>query len=423
MRIALANWSRRRIGGTETYLNNLIPRLLDFGHELLFLSEVNEPSSREKIAFPDSLPFLCVAESGREFVVAALRDWQPDVIYVHGIHNTTFEEDLLALAPAIFLAHTFTGTCISGQKTFKRPVVTPCHRRFGWECLLHYYPHRCGGLNPITMARLYLSQAKRLENLRRYRAIVTRSSYMYEEFINHGFDPGSVHKLHDHTNGSAFLPAAKKSLPRSEGEEVTETAGAPASRLLYIGRMEFLKGGEIFLDALPQAHAQLGRALHVTFAGDGPDRHKWEDKGSHLQSQNTGLSIDFAGWVNSWQLDSILSDADLLVVPSLWPEPFGLVGLEAGRSGVPVAAFAVGGISAWLCDGVNGYLAPGSPPTPAGLAGAIVKCLESPNHHAELRRGALKVFQSFDMDVELRQSLSILEQVRNKFNSPAIVNA
>jgi hypothetical protein len=47
------------------------------------------------------------------------------------------------------------------------------------------------------------------------------------------------------------------------------------------------------------------------------------------------------------------------------------------------AGFAASGISEWLIDGVNGYLAPGSPPTPAGLAEAIVKCLQDRSLHAQ----------------------------------------
>ena len=74
----------------------------------------------------------------------------------------------------------------------------------------------------------------------------------------------------------------------------------------------------------------------------------------------------------------------MLVVPSLWPEPFGLVGLEAARHRLPVAAFAVGGIPDWLRPGVNGYLAPGDPPTPGGLADAIIACLKDPETHARL---------------------------------------
>jgi glycosyltransferase involved in cell wall biosynthesis len=84
------------------------------------------------------------------------------------------------------------------------------------------------------------------------------------------------------------------------------------------------------------------------------------------------------------------------VVPSVWPEPFGLVGPEAAAYGVPAAAYAVGGIPDWLQDGVNGHLAPGNPPMAAGLADAIVNCLGDPAHYEQLRRGALAAAQTSD---------------------------
>lgn len=45
-----------------------------------------------------------------------------------------------------------------------------------------------------------------------------------------------------------------------------------------------------------------------------------------------------------------------MVVPSIWPEPFGLIGIEAMYFGKPVVAFDVGGISEWLKDRENGFL-------------------------------------------------------------------
>src|SRR5256714_11039321 len=97
-------------------------------------------------------------------------------------YTTLFRSDV---APAVFFAHAYYGTCISGAKTFKRPTVTPCDRRFGPKCLLQYYPHRCGGLSPLTMLRLYRLQSQRLEPLRRDAAILTHSSHLHAEELKH----------------------------------------------------------------------------------------------------------------------------------------------------------------------------------------------------------------------------------------------
>ncbi|HEV3331393.1 MAG TPA: glycosyltransferase, partial [Bryobacteraceae bacterium] len=97
----------------------------------------------------------------------------------------------------------------------------------------------------------------------------------------------------------------------------------------------------------------------------------------------------------------LLAATDLLAVPSLWPEPFGLVGIEAGAWGVPAVGYAVGGIPDWLIPGETGELAPGDPPTVAGLADAIVRALESAAHHAELQRGARQLARRFTLEAHL----------------------
>src|SRR5205814_287330 len=127
-----------------------------------------------------------------------------------------------------------------------------------------------------------------------------------------------------------------------------EFPGSPANlnywQLLFSGRQELLKGGHILLEALPEVISALNSPVRVIFAGDGRERERLQRQATSLQKSYPNLEIEFSGWLNRDQMEALFMRSDLLVVPSLWPEPFGLVGPEAGLRGVPVAAFNVGGI-------------------------------------------------------------------------------
>jgi glycosyltransferase involved in cell wall biosynthesis len=81
------------------------------------------------------------------------------------------------------------------------------------------------------------------------------------------------------------------------------------------------------------------------------------------------------GWIDAAASTAAIDQSDLLMVPSTWPEPFGMVGVEAALRGVPAVAFAVGGIPEWLEDGVTGRLVPADPPDATRFANAILACL------------------------------------------------
>src|SRR6266446_4306215 len=139
MRILIVNWSIRKIAGTEDYLNNVVPELHLRGHELAFAHEVDLPIDRERIALPDGTPFWDVSKLGMQQVLEAMEAWKPDLIYAHGLLDPRFESGFVKIAPSVYFAHNYYGTCISGLKTFQFPTVRPCGRRFGPACLLHYF--------------------------------------------------------------------------------------------------------------------------------------------------------------------------------------------------------------------------------------------------------------------------------------------
>ncbi len=376
MRIAVVNWTDRHVGGAETYLGQIIPALRQGGHEVFFWHEQREPSDRVAIAgLPDDRS-CCASDVGMPVAVKMLEAWRPDVVFAHGLLSAEHEQAVVGAAPTVFFAHGYYGTCITGSKTVGLPVVQPCHRRFGPACLLQFYPRRCGGLSPVTMARDYTRQAHRLRNLRRCNAIVTLSEYMRREYLRHGFDDERVLRLPaiDVAIGAAPSVAAASNL---DGKSGSDRSPRPTT-ISFIGRIDRLKGCRVLLEAVRAFRQTSTRALRVTIAGDGPDLPRCRDAAAKLVNDVSDVTVDFLGWVSRQRCDAMLHDSDVLAMPSLWPEPFGLAGLEALARGVPVAAFAVGGIPEWLEDGRTGALAPGDPPTAGGLALAIQRCLTEP---------------------------------------------
>ena len=236
---------------------------------------------------------------------------------------------------------------------------------------------------------------------------------MRNEYLKHGFSEESVKVI--------ALPVAGSGVEGGLGglnghrKPSAISTDAPridaAYRLLFVGRMEVLKGGHVLLDALPSVLAAVNRPVQMTFVGDGRERASWEEKAGIIQTREPRLQVRFAGWLEGAALKRVFDKSDLLVVPSLWPEPFGLVGPEAGLNGLPAVAFDVGGISDWLTDGINGYLASGAPPHPSGLAEAIVKCLTGPDNYQRLRQGAVGAARRFSLGGHVKKLVELFQEV------------
>ena len=224
MRIAVANFSSRRVGGAESYIEEIIAEFANSGHEVGLFVEYDVPADRLPIRLPGKSPRWCVANQTLAGAIAAMREWHPDLIFAHGLVSPENEAATLSVAPAVFFAHGYYGTCISGAKTNSFPNVVPCTRTFGPKCLLHFYPRRCGGLSPVTALIEYRRQADRLKLLRRYRAILTDSTHMREEYLRHGFDPNMVIRSSYLSDTSAPVDAAIESAYRI----ATRTATRPA---------------------------------------------------------------------------------------------------------------------------------------------------------------------------------------------------
>ncbi|EHR62552.1 glycosyltransferase family 4 protein [Saccharomonospora cyanea] len=125
--------------------------------------------------------------------------------------------------------------------------------------------------------------------------------------------------------------------------------------LLFFGRLEWEKGVQDLLDALPEIRRRHpGTRLVVAGAG----RHRDE-----LVAQTVRLSLDdaveFVGHLPDTDLRAVLSAADAVVLPSRY-EPFGIVALEAAAAQAPLVVSTAGGLAELVVDGETGLaFAPG----------------------------------------------------------------
>ena len=71
----------------------------------------------------------------------------------------------------------------------------------------------------------------------------------------------------------------------------------------------------------------------------------------------TGPNVEFIGEISASQKASFLGDASALLFPIDWPEPFGIVMIEAMACGTPVIAMRRGSVPEVIRDGVSGYVA------------------------------------------------------------------
>ena len=170
-----------------------------------------------------------------------------------------------------------------------------------------------------------------------------------------------------------------------------DMAGAP--HLLCAGRMVQEKG----MDLAVTAFAAIRRhhpSVRMTIAGDGPER-------TVLECQALGLgvadAIEFTGWIPPEHMPALMARATLVVMPSRWQEPFGLVAVEAAFQARPMLATAMGGLREAVEDGVTGRLVPGD--DPRALAQAAIEMLSDRATLADMgRRGRDRAERLFTMD-------------------------
>ena len=126
--------------------------------------------------------------------------------------------------------------------------------------------------------------------------------------------------------------------------------------ILYVGRIEPLKGIDILLRALPTLEYE--GAVRALVVGGSPGNDAELERLKSLSAElGIADSVTFTGSVPQEVLPTYYSAADVFTLPS-HSESFGLAPLEAMACGAPVVVSRVGGLKTFVTSGENGYLVP-----------------------------------------------------------------
>ena len=128
--------------------------------------------------------------------------------------------------------------------------------------------------------------------------------------------------------------------PDSQSDRDASRKGDGPS-LLFVGQLRPYKGVRFLLRSLPLLEQMTGQNFSLTIAGDGPERVSLMRLTVSLGLDN---SVRFLGLVSDSDLHSLYRSHDILVLPSVCSESFGLVLVEARRHGMRVIGTNLPGV-------------------------------------------------------------------------------
>ena len=135
-------------------------------------------------------------------------------------------------------------------------------------------------------------------------------------------------------------------------------ADAPFGRkrsdaLCFVGRVAREKG---IVEAIEVAQA-AGRPLRIAakVAAGGVERDYY-DEVFYPALKAAGKTVEYLGEISQAERDQLFAESDAVLMPGSWPEPFGLVAIEALACGTPVIARRSGALPEIIRDGIDGFL-------------------------------------------------------------------
>ena len=127
-------------------------------------------------------------------------------------------------------------------------------------------------------------------------------------------------------------------------------------QIIYVGRIVKEKGVDLFVDSIREIYDDFKDWNFKIIGSPRLGVSKWDHFSRAVKKnfESLGNRTEMTGFINSKDLNNIMSKTSIIVIPSIWKEPFGLVAAEAMSNGVAIISSNSGGLPEIICD--NGIL-------------------------------------------------------------------
>ena len=279
-------------------------------------------------------PFESVSIGDTDAVkLGEIKGHNVNVAFVHKVSDPVLFEGLYKYFKVVTFIHDHDYYCIRRHKYF------PVTRK---NCSLAYNPIICGicsglirkdGNSPIKISPVHIKDyVKIFEMVKRSDMCFVMSEFMRQNLVMNGFNQINTAKLYPVKYPAAQIVEAPKS-----------------KNLLYVGQIIRGKGVDLLIDAMTKVKSDCRLRIIGKGNDDGYVR-------SLINRRGLAGRVEMVGWCGD--VGRYYEQSNVVVVPSRWQEPFGMIGVEAFSYGRPVVGFNVGGIGEWLKDMNNGFLVP-----------------------------------------------------------------
>ena len=158
--------------------------------------------------------------------------------------------------------------------------------------------------------------------------------YCVSEFIKKRFLIGIIDQLNKVVVLHNGVIRKQKMMPKKQ------------KKIIYVGRIVKEKGIDLFVDAIKEIYEDFNDWKFEIIGSPRLGINKFDEFSIKIKNdfESLGNRANMVGFINSRKLNKIMSDASVIVIPSVWNEPFGLVAAEAMSNGIAVISSNSGGL-------------------------------------------------------------------------------